>query len=165
MVKNPPTDAGDVGSIPGSGRFPGPRFQIPLDKWPLSPGTPREASGVPCLNPRRGLTLLSPVCRDPAIKASSNMSKSSTAREMDREKESEVKRDHKREKMTRTRTSLVVQWPRLPAPKAGGLGSIPGWRAKIPQAAHPSPRPLAKKPKISFLSLRLDGEERCPGIV
>ena len=28
---------------------------------------PREASGVPCLNPRRGLTLLSPVCRDPAI--------------------------------------------------------------------------------------------------
>src|SRR5574337_860976 len=41
-----------------------PRFQIQLDKWPLSPGTPREASGVPCLNPRRGLTLLSPVCRD-----------------------------------------------------------------------------------------------------
>ena len=32
-----------------------------------SPGTSREASGVPCLNPRRGLTLLSPVCRDPAI--------------------------------------------------------------------------------------------------
>src|SRR5574339_217532 len=31
-----------------------PRFQIPLDKWPVSPGTPREASGVPCLNPRRG---------------------------------------------------------------------------------------------------------------
>ena len=27
----------------------------------------REAGGVPCLNPRRGLTLLSPVCRDPAI--------------------------------------------------------------------------------------------------
>src|SRR5574340_1216965 len=40
-----------------------PRFQIPLDKWPVSPGTPREASGVPCLNPRRGLTLLSQVCR------------------------------------------------------------------------------------------------------
>ena len=29
--------------------------------------TSREAGGVPCLNPRRGLTLLSPVCRDPAI--------------------------------------------------------------------------------------------------
>src|SRR5574337_517284 len=41
-----------------------PRFQIQLDKRPLSPGTSREASGVPCLNPRRGLTLLSPVCRD-----------------------------------------------------------------------------------------------------
>src|SRR5574341_2242770 len=40
------------------------RFQIQLDKRPLSPGTSREASGVPCLNPRRGLTLLSPVCRD-----------------------------------------------------------------------------------------------------
>src|SRR5574340_160248 len=44
-----------------------PRFQIQLDKRPLSPGTSREASGVPCLNPRRRLTLLSPVCRDPAI--------------------------------------------------------------------------------------------------
>ena len=44
-----------------------PSFQIPLDKWPVSPGTPREASGVPCLNPRRGLTLLSQVCRDLAI--------------------------------------------------------------------------------------------------
>ena len=44
-----------------------PRFQIQRDKRPLSPGTSREASGVPCLNPRRGLTLLSPVCRDPAI--------------------------------------------------------------------------------------------------
>ena len=42
-------------------------FQIPLDKWPVSPGTPQEASGVPCLNPRRGLTLLSQVCRDLAI--------------------------------------------------------------------------------------------------
>ena len=28
------------------------RFQIQLDKRPLSPGTSREASGVPCLNPR-----------------------------------------------------------------------------------------------------------------
>src|SRR5574341_1172660 len=44
-----------------------PRFQIQLDKRPLSPGTSREAGGVPCLDPRRGLTLLSPVCRDPAI--------------------------------------------------------------------------------------------------
>src|SRR5574337_21115 len=44
-----------------------PRFQIQLDKRPLSPGTSREAGGVPCLNARRGLTLLSPVCRDPAI--------------------------------------------------------------------------------------------------
>ena len=33
----------------------------------VSAGTSREASGVPCLKPRRGLTLVSPVCRDPAI--------------------------------------------------------------------------------------------------
>src|SRR5574340_568047 len=46
-----------------------PRFQIQLDKRPLSPRTSREASGVPCLNPRRGLTLLSPVCRDPALES------------------------------------------------------------------------------------------------
>src|SRR5574337_228464 len=38
-----------------------PRFQRQLDKRPLSPGTSREASGVPCLKPRRGLTLLPPV--------------------------------------------------------------------------------------------------------
>src|SRR5574341_304535 len=44
-----------------------PSFQIQLDKLPLFPVTSREAGGVPCLNPRRGLTLLSPVCRDPAI--------------------------------------------------------------------------------------------------
>src|SRR5574340_1026919 len=30
-----------------------PRFQIQLDKRPLSPGTSREASGVPRLDPRR----------------------------------------------------------------------------------------------------------------
>src|SRR5574342_683001 len=44
-----------------------PRFQIQLDKRPLPLGPSREASGVPCLHPRRGLTLRSPVCRDPAI--------------------------------------------------------------------------------------------------
>ena len=44
-----------------------PRFQIQLDKRPLSPGTSREASGVPCLNPRPGLTLLSQLCRDLVI--------------------------------------------------------------------------------------------------
>ena len=30
MVKNPPTTAGDVGSIPGSGRSPGERNRYPL---------------------------------------------------------------------------------------------------------------------------------------
>ena len=38
-----------------------------IDRIEVITGTSREAGGVPCLNPRRGLTLLSPVCRDPAI--------------------------------------------------------------------------------------------------
>ena len=32
-------------------------------------------------------------------------------------------------------TALVVQWLRLHAPNAGGLGSVPGWGTKIPYAA------------------------------
>ena len=35
--------------------------------WMWVAALSREASGVPSLNQRRGLTLLSPVCRDPAI--------------------------------------------------------------------------------------------------
>ena len=31
-------------------------------------------------------------------------------------------------------TFLVVQWLRLHASTAGGMGSIPGWGTKIPQA-------------------------------
>ena len=31
-----------------------PRFQIPLDKWPVSPGTPREASGKGIIGPSDG---------------------------------------------------------------------------------------------------------------
>ena len=33
-----------------------------------------------------------------------------------------------------SRTSLAVQWLRLHASTAGGLGSIPGWVTKIPHA-------------------------------
>ena len=36
------------------------------------------------------------------------------------------------EKVSGTGTSLVVQWLRLLASPAGGMGSIPGWGAKIP---------------------------------
>ena len=32
-------------------------------------------------------------------------------------------------------TSLVVQWLKLQASSAGGVGSIPGWGSKIPHAA------------------------------
>ena len=31
-------------------------------------------------------------------------------------------------------TSLAVQWLRLGASNAGGMGSIPGWGTKIPHA-------------------------------
>ena len=34
-------------------------------------------------------------------------------------------------------TSLAVQWLRLRAPSAGGMGLIPGWGTKIPHALRP----------------------------
>ena len=33
--------------------------------------------------------------------------------------------------------SLVVQWLRIRLPMLAGVGSIPGWGAKIPHAAQP----------------------------
>ena len=45
-------------------------------------------------------------------------------------------------------TALVVQWLRLHAPKAGGLGSIPGRETRIPHAAWHS---LKKKKKEAAL--------------
>ena len=42
-------------------------FQIQLDKWSDIPWTTWEASGVPCLSTRRGLTPLYQVRRDPEI--------------------------------------------------------------------------------------------------
>ena len=43
MVKNPPANAGDVGSIPGSGRFPGGGNDIPLQYSCLENPMDREA--------------------------------------------------------------------------------------------------------------------------
>ena len=43
------------------------RFQIQLDKWPITPRTTREASRVPFLNTRRCLTILFQLYRNPAI--------------------------------------------------------------------------------------------------
>ena len=36
--------------------------------------------------------------------------------------------------MVKMWTSLAVQWLRLGASNAGGMGSIPGWGTKIPHA-------------------------------
>ena len=44
-------------------------------------------------------------------------------------------------------TSLVVQWLKLSAPTAGGMGSILGWRTKIPQCHMVQP----KEKKKTFL--------------
>ena len=43
--------------------------------------------------------------------------------------------EHQLSKFPSLGTSLVVQWIRLHAPNAGGLGSIPGWgtRSRMPQ--------------------------------
>ena len=43
---------------------------------------------------------------------------------------------------------MVVQWLRLQAPNAGGLGSIPSWGTKIPHAASCDQK---KKKRIFFL--------------
>ena len=42
-------------------------------------------------------------------------------------------------------TSLVVQWLRICASTAGGMGSIPGWGTKIPHAAQSSQKQTKKK--------------------
>ena len=44
---------------------------------------------------------------------------------------------------------MVVQWLRLQAPNAGGLGSIPSWGTKIPHAASCDQK--KKKKRIFFL--------------
>ena len=44
------------------------------------------------------------------------------------------------------RTSLVVQWLRLQASTAGGVGSIPGQETKIPHAAQSSQKQNKQKP-------------------
>ena len=41
-------------------------------------------------------------------------------------------------KRRRRRSFLAVQWLRLYAPNAWGMGSVPGWGTKIPHATSPS---------------------------
>ena len=58
VVKNPPDSAGDVGSIPGSGRYPGERHGNPLEfckkiPWTEEPtinGVTRESATAERLN-------------------------------------------------------------------------------------------------------------------
>ena len=51
------------------------------------------------------------------------------------------------------RNSLVVQWLRLGAFTAEGLGSIPGQRTKIPQAMQPSQKTPGKWTKILSVAI------------
>ena len=48
--------------------------------------------------------------------------------------------------MCLTGTSLVVQWLRLSAPNAGGVGSIPGRGTRFPHATAKSSRATPKGP-------------------
>ena len=45
-------------------------------------------------------------------------------------------------------TSLAVQWLRLHAPNAQGIGSIPGWGTKIPHAVLCGQKKKKKRIKI-----------------
>ena len=40
----------------------------------------------------------------------------------------------------------MVQWLRFCTPSGGGLGSIPGWGTKVPQAANKSSHATTKEP-------------------
>ena len=51
-VKNPPADAGDVGSIPGSGRYPGERHGNPLEFCKKIPWT-EEPGGLQSIGSQR----------------------------------------------------------------------------------------------------------------
>ena len=61
------------------------------------------------------------------------------------------KREHPITNIRNERTSLVVQWLRLHAPNAGGIGSIPG--GEIPHAC--MPLGMAKKKKKT-INARMD---------
>uniref|UniRef100_UPI003EBC7767 hypothetical protein n=1 Tax=Klebsiella pneumoniae TaxID=573 RepID=UPI003EBC7767 len=45
-----------------------PKFQIQLNKQPLSPKTSQKTNKIPYLNPKQNLTLLSPIYKNPTIK-------------------------------------------------------------------------------------------------
>ena len=47
----------------------------------------------------------------------------------------------------------MVQWLRLCAPKAGGMGSIPGWRTKILHAAWCNQKKERKKNKSFYFTI------------
>ena len=59
-----------------------------------------------------------------------------------------------------TGISLVVQWLRLRAPTAGGMGSIPGWGTKILHAACCGQK--KKKNAVEYVNIVI---LRRPGIV
>ena len=54
-----------------------------------------------------------------------------------------------------TGTSLAVQWLRLYASNAGGVGSIPGQGTKIPHAMWPKDK---SKSKIKYMAVTNTGE-------
>ena len=53
VVKNPPASAGDVGSIPGLGRFPGEENGNPLQYSGLCNLWPEEPGGLPSMGSQR----------------------------------------------------------------------------------------------------------------
>ena len=48
-------------------------------------------------------------------------------------------------------TFLAVQWLRLQASTAGGVGSIPDWGTKIPRAPQHGKKKKKKKKKIYYI--------------
>ena len=59
MVKNPPTNAGDSGSIPGSGRCPGEGHGTPLQDSSLGIPWTEEPGGLQAMGSQKNRTQLS----------------------------------------------------------------------------------------------------------
>ena len=149
VVRSPPANAGDTGSIPGSGRPPGREDSNPL-----------QYSCLEYSHRQRGLA-------DSSLwgsKESDTPEHACSGGPVDRNRCShclglgsipgqgtkvpQVTRCGQKQKSF-LGSSLVARWLRLHAPNTGGTGSFPGWGTKIFHAARFS---LRKKKKFKNTS-------------
>ena len=132
VVKSLPANAGDTGSIPGSGRSPGREDGNPLQYSCLENSHKRRGLVGSSLGGSTQLDTPEQACSsDPVDRNRCSHWIHFLVREP---------RSHKSHSLAKNQksfldSSLVDQWLRLHAPNAGGTGSFPGWGIKISHAA------------------------------